>query len=297
MVRKRKIDAQKYIRRSLRHHREWMRDVSAEIWGYAAEAIPRKLAAKRWEDFFKISISLGQAGIFFGIRGIVSLVEGNKQGWQDILFSIDFIFWDAKIEFRVARWILETTENPKLPLAEGIHLKLLANLFCVSSKWRDEAARIFKWALSVPEMIGQDYWQERRFEPFVASCMDHLKQPWTKQEAKKLPDPYRAVALSWNDDAQLVKALYEVCEYHCEYMYDHPQEWDPPFFEPPFDLLPGEVMLVNWMRSLQGKPPLEVDHPLTRVLPLSGWELPEIKEEHEWIREVAKAYRRFYPHE
>lgn len=109
-------------------------------------------------------------------------------------------------------------------------------------------------------------WNQRRFEPFVLASLD-LLDGVESSEIASLESPYREVMESLEDDGRLRDALSTACDYHVANVEDEGDEWDPEFKEPPFDLLPCEVMLVNEIRSRLGRSPLDdFRHPLVQAL-------------------------------
>ncbi|MCE5266358.1 MAG: hypothetical protein LLG00_00535 [Planctomycetaceae bacterium] len=116
---------------------------------------------------------------------------------------------------------------------------------------------------SVPGAVVEEYWKRRVFEPFVL-LLHAKREPIDLPEDLVQRDlgPYAGVLECWDWPERVPAAIAEVCDYHCEKMFERRNDWGPEFIDAPFDLVPVEVLAIFAVRRCLGLPPVTVNHPL-----------------------------------
>jgi hypothetical protein len=128
-------------------------------------------------------------------------------------------------------------------------------------EWADLFANVLKQAEWNHQMVPEEYWNERVFEPFVLRLF--ALYAGSPGDYRQIPDRYAAVLAGWGSPKELSEALSATCDYHCDNMNDSRNEdWDPEFAEPPFDLIPWEVLAIREVRTRLGLPTPLPAHPL-----------------------------------
>jgi hypothetical protein len=110
------------------------------------------------------------------------------------------------------------------------------------------------------------WWYERHFEPFMVCLYAKVRdQPIPLNLDRCDLGVYGPILSQWDDEA-VAAALHKACDYHCKVMFGTDPDWDSEFDRPPLDLIPVEVYAMNRLRAHSGLRPVEVDHPLMRVI-------------------------------
>lgn len=249
------------IEEQLANHRVWLDKNARRIEQRELQYIGEDLKDDSPQALQLITIGLNGLATVYGIRGIVKVVDANDDGWVDITRAIDYRGWSLKIR---ASGFFGPPVSTSINLTNEV--SSAACLACCSETWSTSAGAILRRATSEPDAVYPPYWTQRRFEPFVLACLD-LLDGVEPSEIASLESPYREVIEALEDDDRLREALSAACDYHVSNMEDADDEWAPEFKEPPFDLLPCEVMLVHEVRSRLGRPILDgFRHPLVQTL-------------------------------
>lgn len=274
----------KSLKRMIKYHRQWLESNGAYIFQRDSEDLRRDIDLGTTEAFRVMPGSLSGLGTYFGIRGTIEVIDGSLHGWRHISTAIDCRAWSWVI------WADAFFRTPGNCLSLTTQLNIATSLICVSQKWEIRVAKILERVINDPDAIDHKYWRSRTFEPFVLACRAMVAG--NSADSSLLKEPYRAIIEHWNDAFLLSDALKTVCDYHCANMDDRGGDWDPEFDQPPFDLLPCEVMLVRRMRKKLELPIPEISHDLIAVLDPPDC-IAANAEEHELIREVEEAFQRF----
>ena len=78
------------------------------------------------------------------------------------------------------------------------------------------------------------------------------------QRATKGLGLYQRVLDAWTNEGELVKALFDICDYHCQNTYKDAV----PFCEVPYTVFPAEMLAIRRVRSELGLVTPTVEHPL-----------------------------------
>lgn len=268
------------------HHREWLEKNGSRILerdrGYLEEDIESGTPIA----FQQIPDSLDGLATYFGIRGTLEVLDGQKEkGWQNISNAIDFRGWELKLR---AESFFRDSGVRSVNLTN--YVSQAACLVCVSKKWCSLAEEILRRVDDNVDAVDQLFWKSRRFEPFVLYC---CKIRDRESVNGRLVGPYDGVISSWDNDTSLAAALESVCDYHCKNMEDIGGDFDPEFKHSPFDLLACEVILVNRVRENLGLPIPKVTHRLVSILDGNVRSMAH-DTEHELLQRLAVAFDRCY---
>lgn len=260
------VIASKRIRRTIRETKEWLTErppVLEEQFAYLDE----DLAKGTLQGLSASAVTMEVLATYYGRKGAIRVIDGDKEGWEELHKGLAYHFWGLKIRAQVffKTAFLQPIQNV---LNLGNDASIAGCLFCYylasgSEVRQHYAIDVLKGIATVPGAIYGPFWQQRVFEPFVL----RLNQ---KQENFDLPDallqrnlgPYAKVLEHWDAPDRLAEAIYGVCEYHCHNMEDAGGDWDPEFDQPPFDLLPCEILAIYAMRLKLGLATPRVEHPL-----------------------------------
>ncbi len=273
------------IEKQIEYHREWLRVHGENIYVSNKQFLLNDINAGILNNYRLISAHLDGLATYYGILGLIKIIDGNKQGWNDISTSVDFHGWSQMIR---SDMFFRNREHEVLNLT--IHISRIACLVCVSDKWQKMAESVLRRANSDPKAIDESFWKPRRFEPFVLHCCN-IRDSISSNT--KLKQPYADVFKHWNNAELLSESFTKICDYHCENIDDSSEERRQEFIDMPFDLLPCELMLVNRVRKQLGLSQIKVSHPLVDLLGV-GENVDLDQEEHPLLKMVSDAYASMY---
>lgn len=268
------------------YHRKWLEKNGSRILERETGYLKEDIESGTPIAFQQIPDSLDGLATYFGIRGTLEVLDGQKEkGWQNISNAIDFRGWGLKLR---AESFFRDSGVKSVNLTN--YVSQAACLVCVSEKWCGLAEEILRRVSDNADAVDQMYWKSRRFEPFVLYC---CKIRDCEAVNGGLVGPYDQVIASWDNDTSLAAALESVCDYHCKNMDDTDGDFDPEFKHSPFDLLPCEVILVNRVRERLGLPIPKVTHRLVSIL---NGNLPSVTHDtdHELLQRLAVAFDRSF---
>lgn len=253
------------IDRMVKFHRQWVAETGEEVRAYATDRINTGLAEGSIRSLRNISSNLKSLGMYWGTYGDLSLVDGNPAGWQQVHRSGLLYLWVLRIESLLFRKVGDSPTLTQFPPLASCALCYAMTM--VLDDWRRELAILLSEMSSEPDMVKREYWQERRFEPFVLRL--HRIMENSGQHAHYDGDNfgvYTDVLADWNnEDGRLAQSLVRICDYHCNNM-DDTGDWDPEFDHPPFDLIPWELLAIGRIRQLAGLVTPTISHPLAKPM-------------------------------
>jgi hypothetical protein len=243
-------------------HRSWMRSNAEHIENGSLRRISDYLDDGSIQEFRSVADCLDSLALVHAVRGILTIVDSRRDGWPDIARSLDYRAWALKIRAE------EFFAFPALAVFDlTSHVTTAANLACCSEYWAGFAETFLKRCVATPGATRGDYWAERRFEPFVVAMLAGVKDQDAALVDRDLQPPYLDVMNSLDDEPGLRTALGAACDYHAAHIEDTSDEWASEFRDPPFDVLPCEVLITNTYLKSHGSPPIDrFDHPLVYTL-------------------------------
>ena len=254
------------IAKQVRDHRNWLPERGQQVRAATLESVEAALKDKGPGALALLSNALASLGLFHGTRGVVGLLEGRDSGWSDVAGAVECYLWCARLDIRshyTRSAAQRTARMASLRHTLTPAVVLLAYFVAVDQAQREQSLwSLLQRPLTDPHPRIRQWWNERHFEPFFVSLYARARgiPPPLDLEQCKL-HVYGKVLETWDDDAALSAALQRACEYHCRRMA-HTRSWTAEFNRTPLDLLPIEIFAVNSLRSVMGRAPVEVDHPL-----------------------------------
>ncbi len=234
--------AKSALQRLLSEHRSWAKEVSTELETFHLGRLETQM-----ENFYRERLDIGNSldvlANIYGVRGLVEVADGQVAGWAKIAYSLDLSGWCFRIVLGARGADLTT------------YVSQMASLACCSSSWEVEITSGLKNLLT--RRVPGD-WDRRVFEPFALSVLENGRPIDCK-------GPYAKVEVAWDDPDLLAEALREVCTYHVENTSEKLSRFAE-FRDPPFDLLPVEVMLVSRLKRAQGIELPPIHHELSELL-------------------------------
>ncbi len=260
------VDASKLIRRTIRETREWLTErppILEQQFGFLDE----DLGEGTLQGLDAATVTLGVLATYYGRKGAIRAIDGDKTGWEDIHRGVAYHFWSLKIRAQVFfKTAFLRAVQPVLSLQDQTSIAGCLSCYYLTSHNEARlhyAIDVLKGIATTPGAVNERYWEQRIFEPFVLRL-------YQKLESIDLPDavqqrdlgPYTRVLEHWDTSNHLADAIYGVCDYHCSNMDDAGHDWDPEFDQPPFDLVPCEILAIYAMRQKMGLTTPRVEHPL-----------------------------------
>ncbi len=249
------------VDRVAKEHQKWLADGSEEIRTWAVERIEARLEDGSLQSLRGVSSSLDALANYYAALGISGISNGNNSSWIYIHHSCLCHLWVVKIESSLFQ---------RLANSSGLdeHLPQAANSLCYSiavnlGNWRQFIAEVLSDMATDRHrgMVDPRVWKQRTFEPF-AIRLNHLLSPNDLCEFNcENIGVYAPIFEHWKDEEFLRPALIRICDYHCENMRDVAKRIAE-FHDPPFDLIPWEILAIRQVRQQQGLSTPEIDHPL-----------------------------------
>jgi hypothetical protein len=256
----------KKIEKVLERHRHWLSQ-SGGIVAQELEYLEEDLACDSLEGLDNVSDSLGMLAIFHGIQGEVAICSGDISGWDEVSRAMTYRYWGL---------MLRAKAFSKTSFLQGIRTvpnltNQLSNAGCLLAGFiaadrhdlAESVADVLVGILTVDGAADSDYLKERRFEPFMLwlySVYSGGTAPFLIYSMNL--GIYQKVIESWADEQKLAGVLEELCQYHLANSEDKGGAWDPEFKNPPFDLLPLEILAIFKVRQQIGLTSPAVTSPL-----------------------------------
>lgn len=257
--------AAKCIDRLAKEHRKWLAKTAPRVFNWAEQSLAADLDESSLASLRSMKSSLGSFGIFYGTRGGIALLDGNATALDDIYLGASFHLHELLLKY--ALWI-------RFPEETGFTLAIskVACALCFSvTNGLYDWSRLFAKMLGEAEwngqMVDRSFWQERKFEPFALALwrIDCNRGLVGTAGADSL-GIYSGIIDSWDSPDLLCRALELACDYHCENMEIRNDDWEAEFRDPPFDLIPWELLAIRQIRQRLGLSTPFPPHPLLEPL-------------------------------
>lgn len=230
-------------------HRRWLRETAQDVYSQSCEWLNADLADGSMYCLRNISSSLQSLATFHGIHGVISLIDENPSGWQQVHHSCLLHLWVLKIESALFQRLADSSSLTLF--VPRVACTLCYSIACGIGDWRQTQANLLSMMASDTNMVTADYWQERRFEPFMIRLNQILEGDTPALRSDDSFGVYTDILSHWNNEGSLAEALIRACDYHCENM-DDTGDWDPEFDHAPFDLIPWEILAIQQVRQHNG---------------------------------------------
>ncbi len=257
------INAKRRIDRLVKLHREWLRDSGTEILEHTTQRIENNLSEASLPALRTMKSSLRSFALYYGTKGVIGLVDGAPDAWDDVYLSGTCHLHGLRLRF--ALWTRLGDESGFTLTINEVACALCLSLANGLPEWTRLFADMLNQAEWNDQMVKRLYWQERKFEPFALRLSQiAASNGEIVPAASDSMGVYSDLLAHWNSPDALAAAIEEICDYHCENMEDtgSNDDWDPEFDHPPFDLIPWEILAIQQVRQRQGLATPEVKHPL-----------------------------------
>ena len=284
------LTPQQRIKRVINSHRKWLLDSGTEILEDANESLKEDLSERSLPALRCTTISLQTFALYYGTKGVIGLAEGAPDAWDNVFLSAAFRLNSLRLNF--ALWT-RLGDQPGF----GPEISNAANAFCFAlannlPEWRPLFAEMINEVDRNPDFVGERYWKGCNFEPFSLQLSQINAR--TEMDLSSIPSEwgmYADILTHWHSPELLAQAMVAACDYHCQNMTGMGGRKGryPEFRNPPFDLIPWEILAIQQVRKRLGLPTPELDHPLLKLsadfVPRNELPYDDRIREVEWLRE------------
>ncbi|MBL8824352.1 MAG: hypothetical protein JNJ77_17325 [Planctomycetia bacterium] len=284
-----KSKSQKQIERLVMHHRRWIQETGEDVRQYSEKTISNGIQENSIHSFRGIASGLRMLATYKGTHGVVSIIDGNQSGWQQVHHSCLLYLWSFKIENAIYRRLADSVGLTLL----GAQVACMAcyTIVCGSGHWRDIMAHVLTELAEDAKTTMKDYWQERRFEPFVIRLNEILNGETPIVNRDEDFGVFTDILLHWNNERSLSEALVRACDYHCENM-DDTGDRDPEFDHAPFDLIPWEILAIQQVRQHTGQVVPRFSHDLASAAVMQVQSPGPVQDE--FLTGVEQLFRQYF---
>ena len=251
------------IKKALARHLKWIEVNGNRLYLRDRTYLEQDLKTGQCKSLTHVPSSLSTLGIFHGIRGVVRIIDGESDGWQDISAAIGYYAWS--IVFQTETYLKQGSLGLRVTGLTN-YVPLMACVAATSSQWELPMLNLLERLSADKQHMGIIKRPAKMFEDFVQTLLTR------KHRDERLPlltqeSPYGEILERWDDPLKLSNAIAKSLDYHCTRIDQKAtEEFAPEFKYTPFDLLPCESMLVHRVRDHQGLSTPIVDHPLMTTL-------------------------------
>ena len=248
-------------------HRNWLSRTGGRVAERDRKYLLEDLSQTTVDSLRLVPDSLCTLAQYHGAKGIVDLIDGTSDGWEDIELSIEYHAWSAFVRLET---FLRRSQLGISVVGVANDAPLAACVASVSSKWQRGMVSILARLRRDPEFPINASRVSQRFEEF-AMYVDQLgaesRLDVDVEESRGEFSVYTQAIEAWNNSQELDEALVSICDYHLTRVEPQTEgEFRPEFKYAPFDLLPCEWMLVSRTRRHIGMEICRPSHPLISLL-------------------------------
>jgi hypothetical protein len=257
----------KVLEKQKSFHREWLKkDANDELRPTDLKYILEDLESDAPGAWPNIADSFGRLGTWYAVSGLIALADGSSAGWRDVHRAWLYKVMSLRIRittFQRGKMLGRFQPVKSLELEAGPSALCLAYALMVGRKSEAEFFGEAVRMMTVDKKAVPDaYWQYHGLESFVLR-LSRLFQHDASAIGPSL-GCYQGIIDAWNHPRELAKAIHSVCEFHCQRIECKSVKFSAEFREPPFDLIPAEVLAVYSVRQALGMATPVVDHPLLK---------------------------------
>lgn len=267
------------INKIVSRHRKWLSRTGKRVADRDRKYLLQDLDEGTVHSLKQIPHSLNTLGLYYGAKGVVAVIAGDGDGWEDIRVSIELHAWSVFFRFET---YLRRHELGVVLIDATNQTPILGCVASVCSSWQPQMLSLMTRWRHDPDYRHDFIRPAQRFEEFVIAisqlgCRGISGLDFNISECEA--SPYTRVLDAWNDSTELNAALFSICDYHLSRIEPkEDEEFAPEFKYAPFDLLPCEWMLTSRTRRGLGMDTLRTDHPLLSLLSsaddIGGGQLP-----------------------
>jgi hypothetical protein len=291
--------AQRILDALTKAHRDWVQKNLNHIWERDSSDLNDKLNGNSLQDLTACSFDLGSISLCHATKGIVSLLDGDTGAWELLNRACLFQYWSARIDFDVYFRTKFLAQYGPLPMTH--RTKRVAHILAFSlARGLDDWQRYATWALLKcvvePGAVNKREWAEESYEPFLLRLLNRVYgQPLPEEIMERDLGVYRPVLDHWDDPEALAAPLAAICDFHCRHM-NYRGGYKCLFDDPPFDLIPCEILAIRRLRSDAGLATPVVDHPLLAT-PLAEMPSGPLDVRDELLDRVKALHAEYFPND
>lgn len=263
--------SQKVLAKQKALHREWLRkEASSDLKATDLKYVEEDLESDAPGASQNIADSLGRLGTWYAVTGLVALIDGNSAGWSDVHRA--WLYKTTSLRIRISAFQKGRVLGQFRPV-KSLEPEASPSALCLAyalmfgrefeTKFFGEAVRVMTIDKNA---VPEAYWQHHALEPFTVRLFSLLRRddPTVPVNSGPTLGCYQAILDAWNRASGLPEAIHNACEFHCQRIEDKSNTFTAEFRNPPFDLIPAEVLAVYSVRQALGLVTPSVDHPLMK---------------------------------
>ena len=217
----------------------------------------------------QVADRLKRLAMWHAVNGALALLDSTGGGWPEIHRS--WLYRSLGLRIIISEFQKGRVLGPSCPvksLGNEATPTALCLMYAIIFR-RELELRVFGDSLRAMimdnEVVREEFWQSHPLEPFTVQLLALWKGEVLDvgRDLGRSLGPYEAVFKAWaKPAADIHGAIQAACNFHCERIEDAPNGFRPEFSNPPFDLLPAEILAIYYVRQTLGLETPVVDHPL-----------------------------------
>jgi hypothetical protein len=263
-------DVKAIIKRKKQRHRAWLNKAGNRgIWETDLRSIDQALERADAGRELNLADSLTSAGNWHAVNGLIALCDCLiHEGWKRIHTA--WLYESMALRFRISEFRKGRVLGPFRPL-KSLTLETNASALCLAYALvvrRQFEMEFFGDAVRMMIMdndaVPESHWEYHSVPSFMVQLLALLRRERLDGSRATGRDlgAYQAIIDAWNEPSALGEALYNACDFHCQRIEDNSDEFFAEFRDPPFDLVPAEILAVYSVRNSLGLDTPSVEHPL-----------------------------------
>ncbi|MFQ3651809.1 MAG: hypothetical protein SNJ75_15905, partial [Gemmataceae bacterium] len=224
--------------------------------------IRKGLGDPKKKGLFRIYYALQPLATWEALVGIVAVMKEQPNAWQHIRLSFLYRAWAVRIA--VAEHDSQgDAATGSLQLRDRI-IECLAHSMATHeddfSHWC--GGRIVRSFQLGDNAFSHEYGTP--YEPFVILLYALWRREVVDLSARiSCPlGPYQALLDAWETEEQYLRAILDICEYHCQRCTDSRGNPEPGLCSAPYHMFPADILAVRRVRRDLGLPDPNIKHKL-----------------------------------
>jgi hypothetical protein len=218
-----------------------------------------------------VSDSLMRLGRWHAVNGEIGLLDGHSEAWSEIHRA--WLYESLALRIRVSEFQKGRVLGQFRPIrcleTEAIRSTLiLAYAMMVRREFETEYfGETVRVMLLDKTVVPESHRRYHGLGPFLIQMLALLRKtefaiPSTSSSES---GPYQRIIEAWNQPQNLAEALHAACDFHCRRIKDTSKRFFAEFRDPPFDLVPAEILAVYTLRRALGLETPRIEHPLVEA--------------------------------
>lgn len=264
-----KSNSRRVLERRKRFNREWFfQDDIASMKDQELDAIEQELGSDSPAAKLNVADSLGRLASWYGALGQIALLDGSVEGWAEIQRS--WLYQALSLRTRIAVFQRGRVLGKFRPV-KSLALEANPSAICLAYSLvlgKELRTTFFGDAVRVmvldKDVVREDFWQYHPLGPFLVQLLA-LSRNQPLGDLRRLGlglGPYQSIIDGWDNPSVLAKGIFETAEFHCQRIEDTSGDFFSEFRNPPFDLVPAEILAIYSVRHALVLDTPNVQHPL-----------------------------------